>query len=115
MPNLPNDNQEHMEENERKLIHAYKSVAATPEGQLMLQDLYDTFLWQDSRQHVAAGNEPGVTWIDGQRMLLRYINRKVTVDEEALLSAYRVPVELEQGDPLDAGQSRFRSASSFVL
>ena len=103
---MPTDNRDQVLEAERKLVSAYKAVAATPEGQLMLQDLQHTFLWQDSREHVSAGNHIGVVYMDGQRMLLRYINRKVTMDMEEQLSAYALPVELEQGDPLDDGQSQ---------
>jgi hypothetical protein len=91
---------------EQKLIKAYKSFANTPEGKTILKDLTDRFLWQDSREHVGAGNALGVVYIDAHRMLMKYILRKIEVPEDELLQAFQLPQDLLQGDPLETyGQS----------
>ena len=103
---------EQQKSEQRALIEAYKVCFGTPEGKKVLKDLETTFLWQDSRPHVAHGNSLGVTYIDAQRMLIRSIRKKVDEPLDDQLAMYDVPVELEQGDPLsdanrpEHGQSR---------
>jgi hypothetical protein len=99
---------------ERKLIAAYKKVAATPEGKTVFEDLFSRFLWQDSRPHVQAGNATGVVFMDAQRMLLRYIDRKVNLTEDELMSSFSLPTEIKQGDPLDAGQSHRQFSEGYL-
>ena len=100
---------------EQKLIKAYKSVANTPEGKQVFEDLHTRFLWQDSREHVSAGNALGVVYIDAQRMLLRYIDRKVKMTEDDQLRAYETPPEPNQGDPLGSyGQSHQHRGSGYL-
>jgi hypothetical protein len=99
---------------ERKLIAAYKRVAATPEGKVVFEDLFSRFLWQDTRPHVSAGNATGVVYVDAQRMLLRYIDRKVTLSEDELMSGFSLPTEIEQGDPLHAGQSHRQFSEGYL-
>jgi hypothetical protein len=101
---------------EQKLIKSYKAVANTPEGEIVLRDLTDRFLWQDSREHVAAGNALGVAFIDAQRMMMKYIIRKIEVPEEELLRMFQLPQDLLQGDPLETyGQSQRANRSHGYL
>ena len=105
---MPNDNHDKQKAYELDLINAYKSFNETPHGKLIMEDITNRFLWHDSRPHVAAGNALGVAFIDGQRMLVRYIHNRLNRTQDEQLAKYDVPTELNQGDPLDgfSGQSK---------
>lgn len=91
---------------ERERLLLYRSVFNSSDGQKVWQDLQDKFLWQDMGPHVLSKNPMSVAYINGQMMLMRALNKWLTMDVEEYLDRYRKPLELEQGDPLDVGQSQ---------
>lgn len=90
---------------EKSRLGDYQSTFGSEQGKRVLQDLMDKFMWQNSSVHCAAGNALGLAFIDGQRMLMRGIHRWVETPIEEALQAYRKPLEVDEGDPLNGGQS----------
>lgn len=90
---------------EKERILRYRALFNSDEGKKVLEDMKDKFLWQDASPHVLAKNDMSVSYIVGQQMLMRALNRWLTVDLDEYLDRYRKPLELEQGDPLNVGQS----------
>lgn len=87
---------------EQTRLLAYRACFGSPEGKLVLSDLVDRFLHQDSRMHVAANNQLGVAFIDGQRSLIAAIQKWLTCDMKQHLAKYEAPSQ--EADPY-AGQS----------
>lgn len=91
---------------ESKLIDQYKRVFGTDDGKAVLAHLDDTFLWQDGRLMVQAGNGIALGYIDGQRMLMRSIHNKVDKPIDEQLAKFDTVNVIEEGDPL-CGQSGY--------
>lgn len=90
---------------ERNRIARYRELFGSDLGKTVLQDMKEKFLYQDSRSHVAHGNQLGVVFIDGQRMLMRALINWIETDTDEYMSAFSKPLTIEEGDPLYAGES----------
>lgn len=83
---------------EARRLQDYRTTFGTPEGKRVLEDLELRFLRQDSRNHVAAGNQLGVAWIDGQRTLVLGIKKLAERPVVENMPVFHNPIT--QGDPL---------------
>lgn len=83
---------------EHTRLLAYRTCFGSPEGRMVLSDLVERFLHQDSRQHIAANNPLGVAFIDGQRSLIATIQRWLSCDIQKHLARFDAPSQ--EDDPL---------------
>jgi hypothetical protein len=78
----------------------YRTTFGTPSGKRVLEDLLNKFLYQDARLYAQAGNDVGLTYIEGQRQLMVAVLKWATTPEQANMPQFVQP--LTQGDPYSA-------------
>ena len=84
---------------EEARLHAYKHVFESPDGQIVLKDLQQRYLFRMiSKDHATVNNGAGLAYIAGQRELLIFVMETMNADiEDSLEKTYPLQPEDTNG------------------